>query len=546
MMRTQSRWCAVLTAALFAIGLAGDARAADQVRTANGIVEGTGPQTSGVRVFKGIPFAAPPLGELRWKAPQPVKDWQGVRPATQFGPRCMQQPVFGDMNFRSNGMSEDCLYLNVWTPARSAGARVPVLVYFYGGGFRAGDGSEPRYDGESMARRGIVALTVNYRLAEFGFFAHPELTSESPHHASGNQGLLDQAAALQWVTRNIDAFGGDPGQVTIAGESAGSISVSALMVSPVARGLFARAIGESGAMIGPTLPPVPLADAERLGSQFAAALGANSLAALRALSTQQIVDAAAKRTGGSFPLTIDGYFLTKLPAESFAAGNQMHVSLLVGSNSQELGSRQLLGTDPPTLEGFEQAVRRQFTTGTDEVLKAYTPSKPEDVEQAATDLASDRFIAYSTWKWMDAHSRTGGSPVYYYYYSHPRPAMTAAMGNAVPGLAGGVTTAADGSANRPPPPRGAVHSAEIEYAMGNLTSNKVFDWTKDDFTVSRLMQSYFANFVKVGDPNGPGLPTWEPANKGAAVRRMRIDVEPRLEIETRAKRYQALEKVYSK
>ena len=544
-MRTRSGWRAALAAALFAIGVTATARAADQVKTTNGIVEGTGPQSSGVRMFKGIPFAAPPVGDLRWRAPQPVKDWDGVRPATQFGPRCMQQPVFGDMNFRSNGMSEDCLYLNVWTPAASAGDRLPVLVYLYGGGFRAGDGSEPRYDGESMARKGIVAVTVNYRLAEFGFFAHPDLTSESAQHASGNQGLLDQAAALQWVKQNIASFGGDPAQVTVAGESAGSISVSALMVSPVAKGLFARAIGESGAMFGPTIPPVPLAEAERVGSQFATSLGAPSLAALRALSTQQIFD-GAKRAGGPFPLTIDGYFLTKLPAETFAAGNQTHVPLLAGSNSQEMGSRQLLGADPVTPDGFEQAVRRQFTAGADDVLKAYAPSKPEDVEQAATDLASDRFIAYSTWKWMDAHGRTGDSPVYYYYYSHPRPSMTAAMGNAVPGLAGGVVAGTSTAATRPAPPKGAVHSAEIEYAMGNLESNKVFEWTPDDFTVSQKMQGYFANFIKTGDPNGPGLPAWQPANSGAVVQRMRIDVAPRLEIETRAKRYETLDKVFAK
>jgi len=544
-MRTPRRLQGLLVAALLGMPLAGGALAADRVKTTSGIVEGTGRQASGVRMFKGIPFAAPPIGELRWKAPQPLKTWQGVRPATQFGPRCMQQPVFGDMNFRSNGMSEDCLYLNVWTPARSAGDRLPVLVYFYGGGFRAGDGSEPRYDGESMARRGIVALTVNYRLAEFGFFAHPALTAESPNQASGNQGFLDQTAALQWVKRNIAAFGGDPSQVTIAGESAGSISVSALMASPVAKTLFARAIGESGGMFGPTIPPVPLADAERIGTQFAASAGAASLEALRALSTQEIAD-AAKRAAVAFPTAIDGYFLTKLPAEVFAAGSQAHVPLLAGSNSQELGARQLLGTDPPTLEGLEQAIRRQFTVGVDEVLNAYLPSKPDEAEQAATDLASDRFIAYSTWKWMEAHGRSGGSPVYYYYYSRARPAMTAAMGNAVPGLAGGVTAGTNATGTRPAVPRGAVHSAEIEYAMGNLATNKVFDWTPDDFRVSQVMQDYFANFIKAGNPNGSGLPTWEAANSGDSIRRMRIDVEPRLEPETRMLRYKALDKVYGK
>jgi para-nitrobenzyl esterase len=441
--------------------LAGGALAADRIKTTSGVVEGTGRQDSGVRMFKGIPFAEPPIGELRWKAPQPLKTWRGVRPATQFGPRCMQQPVFGDMNFRSNGMSEDCLYLNVWTPARSAGDRLPVLVYFYGGGFRAGDGSEPRYDGESMARRGIVALTVNYRLAEFGFFAHPALTAESPVQASGNQGFLDQTAALQWVKRNIAAFGGDPSQVTIAGESAGSISVRALMASPVAKTLFARAIGESGGMFGPTIPPVPLADAERIGTQFAASADAASLEALRALSTQEIVD-AAKRAAVAFPTTIDGYFLTKLPAEVFAAGSQAHVPLLAGSNSQELGARQLLGTDPPTLEGLEQAIRRQFTVGVDEVLSAYLPSKPDEVDQAATDLASDRFIAYSTWKWMESPRPLGRqSGLLLLLFARP------ARDDRCDGQRG------SGSRQRSHHgheqyrhasgrPRGAVHSAEIE------------------------------------------------------------------------------------
>src|SRR5579872_2985175 len=200
------RWSALmLTVVTATAGLA-----ADRVKTADGVLEGTGPQSNGVRHFKGIPFAAPPVGELRWQAPQPVKKWAGFRQAAQFGPRCMQQPIFGDMNFRSNGVSEDCLYLNVWTPAKSARERLPVLVYFFGGGFMAGDGSEPRYDGESMATMGIVALTVNYRLGVFGFMAHPELTKESPHHASGDYALLDQNAALRWVQANIAAFGGDP------------------------------------------------------------------------------------------------------------------------------------------------------------------------------------------------------------------------------------------------------------------------------------------------------------------------------------------------
>src|SRR5438270_6555528 len=260
-----------------------------QVKTVNGIVEGI-LEKSGVRSFKGIPFAAPPVGNLRWKEPQPVANWQGVRKTDHFGPRAMQAPIFGDMGFRSDGMSEDCLYLNVWSPSNAGNKKLPVLVYFYGGGFVAGDGSEYRYDGESMAQKGIVALTVNYRLGIFGFFAHPELTRESPHHASGNYGLMDQSAALQWVKQNIAAFGGDPNRITIAGESAGSFSVSAQMASPLSRNLIAGAIGESGSLLG-MQPLTPLSQAEQMGVQFGNNSGASSLAALRALPASQLLQA---------------------------------------------------------------------------------------------------------------------------------------------------------------------------------------------------------------------------------------------------------------
>src|SRR5258708_4737217 len=242
----------------------GDKPGAPLAKTSNGVLEGV-VEASGIRSFKGIPLAEPPVGTLRFREPQPVHNWKGVRKAAAFGPRAMQLPLFSDMNFRSNGMSEDCLYLNVWTPAKSAKEKLPVLVYFYGGGFVAGDGSEPRYDGESMAAKGIVTITVNYRLGVFGFMAHPELTRESPHHASGNYALLDQSAALKWVQQNIAAFGGDPKRVTIAGESAGSSSVSAQMASPLSKNLIDGAIGESGSPINPTLAPVPRSEGEQTG-----------------------------------------------------------------------------------------------------------------------------------------------------------------------------------------------------------------------------------------------------------------------------------------
>ena len=509
---------------------------ADRVKTTGGVVEGAGRLPSGVRAFKGIPYAAAPVGELRWRPPQPSKGWEGVRRAEKFGPRCMQHPVFGDMNFRSDGMSEDCLYLNVWTPAKKANERLPVLVYFYGGGFVAGDGSEPRYDGEGMARRGIVSVTLNYRLGLFGFLAHPELSKESPRRAAGNYGLLDQAAALRWVRENIAAFGGDPGRVTVAGESAGSASVSAQMASPLSRDLIAGGIGESGSVLS-TMRAVPLAQAEADGTKFAAEVGAASLAALRALSTERLMEATAKQPFGRFPIAVDGYFFTEPPHETYAAGRQARVPLLVGWNSEEMTWRFLLGGDEPTPENYEKVVRKLYGARAEEALRLYPAKTREEVLEAATDLAGDRFIGYSTWKWFDLHTRTSGRHVYRYLYAHPRPPMVPEMGDARPGLAGGVVRGQNPGAVAMPPARGAVHSAEIEYALGNLASNKVYAWTPDDYKVSELLQGYFANFIRKGDPNGPGLPKWPAVTRGSAVRVMRLAVDSRAEADKHRARY---------
>ena len=287
--------------------------AAGQVRTDAGSVEGSTSTDGKVQIFKGVPYAAPPVGALRWKEPQPVPSWQGVRKATEFGARCMQGNVFGDMVFRDAAPSEDCLYLNVWAPKVSAGAKLPVMVWIYGGGFQAGATSEPRQDGERLAHKGVVVVSMNYRLGIFGFFSHPELTKESPHHASGNYGLQDQAAALQWVRKNIAAFGGDPQNVTIFGESAGSFSVSALMASPTSKGLIHRAIGESGAFFGRTLTAKPLVESEQDGTKFGASIGADTLEKLRAMTSQQTLDAASKdKNAFRFGPNIDGYFFPKV------------------------------------------------------------------------------------------------------------------------------------------------------------------------------------------------------------------------------------------
>lgn len=515
-----------------------------RVQTANGTLEGV-LETGGLRSFKGIPFAQSPVGDLRWREPQSPKNWTGVRKADHFGPRAMQRAIFGDMNFRSDGVKEDCLYLNVWTPAKAANDRLPVLVYFYGGGYVAGDGSEPRYDGESMARQGIVTLTVNYRLGVFGFMAHPELTKESPHKASGNYGLLDQQAALAWVQKNIAAFGGDPKRVTIAGESAGSTSVSAQMASPLSKNLMAGAIGESGSLLG-TLTPMSLAEAEALGTKFGTSLGANSLAELRALPAEQILEATAKPGTPRFSTCVDGYFFPKPVPAIFALGEQAHVPLLAGWNSEESGYKSILGNEAPTVANFTKAVEKLYGDKAAEALKQYAPASDAEVEQVATDLAGDRFIGFSTWKWTDLHSQTGGKPVYRYFYARPRPAMVPEMGNATAGLAGGVVRNTDASAPKQAPPKGAVHSAEIEYAMGNLSTNKVYAWTPDDYAVSKTMQTYFANFIKTGNPNGTGLPAWNPVKPGQPAPVMRIDVTTQAAPEAYRDRYLFLDQFFVK
>ncbi len=489
-------------------GAASGFAAGDTVRVAGGLLAGTRSSDARVRTFRGIPFAAPPVGELRWRPPQPPPAWSGVRNADRFGPRCMQRPVFGDMVFRSNGMSEDCLYLNVWTSAAAADARLPVLVYFYGGGMIAGDGSELRYDGESLARRGLVVVTTNYRLDVFGLLAHPALTAESTRHASGNYAFLDQVAALRWVRRNIAAFGGDPERVTIGGESAGSISVSALMTSPLSRDLLAGAIGESGAMIRPTSAPVPLADAEAKGEAFARALGTTSLAELRRVPADSLLRATGQPGVGGFPPVVDGFFLPRPPAEILASGDQAAIPLLVGWNTEEGGWRAILGTDEPSPARYDSVVRQVLGDSTDALLRLLPGGTPEQVMESATFLAGARFISFSTWKWAQLHGRTGGdAPVYRYLFARPRP----------PGR----------TEEAPPPARGAVHSSEIEYALGNLATNEVYAWTAEDHALSELMQTYFANFVKTGDPNQPGgtgLPRWPRAFAGDTVRVMRLDV----------------------
>lgn len=509
----------ILVVLLSALALQTSAQTA---KTANGVLQGV-KGASGVVSYKGVPFAKAPVGDLRWKEPQAPSNWKGIRKADHFGPQAMQRAIYSDMIFRSDGKSEDCLYLNVWTPAKSATEKLPVLVYFYGGGFSAGDGSEERYDGEALAKKGIISITVNYRLGIFGFLAHPELTAESPHKSSGNYGLMDQHAALVWVQKNIAAFGGDPNRVTIGGESAGSMSVSGQLASPLSKGLFAGAIGQSGAFLG-NLSPAPLADAEQRGVKFATDIKATSLADLRKINADTLLKLSAN---GYFPFTIDGYFLPESPQAIFATGKQMDVPLLAGWTTAESGAGGVLGKSEPTVANYKASVEKLYGERAGEILNAYKAESDADVMKVATDLASDRFIAYATWKMIDLHSKTNGHPVYRYLFAKKRPVMVGAP-------AGTVDQAI-----------GAGHASDIEYALGNLPSNKVYAWTPEDFKASETMQNYFVNFVKTGDPNGAGLPKWY-GLQGSQSRVMVIDAESKSESERNAKRYLLMDSFFNK
>ena len=493
-----------------------------RARTVNGVVEGNYDTKTGMQFYFGIPFAKPPVGDLRWRAPQQLDNWNGVKITKRFGPRPVQFDVFGDMKSRSDGLSEDCLYLNVWTPAKRNTKNLPVLVYFYGGGFVAGDASEPRYDGESMAKKGMVVVTANYRLNIFGFLALPELSKESPYKASGNYGMLDQVAALKWVQNNISAFGGDPKKVTIAGESAGSISVSLLMASPLSKDLIAGAIGESGAAIKPTLPPVPLAEAEKTGLDFAKKAGYPTLAQLRKLSTREVYEIYNESKRFGFPLVIDDYFLSAPLPEIFNTQKQAKIPLLVGWNSAEIPGVAFMQGKPFTEENFIEKVKNAYPEDYEKVLKLYPHSTAKEVEQSATDLASENFISYSTWKWFDLQRKNSSQPVYRYLFSRIRPPLVDK--NAAPGLAGGTQKKND--QNKMPPLIGASHASEIEYCMGNLYLVNDYAWTEDDYKVSETMQDFFANFIINGNPNGTGLPQWNAAKTNdPSPDVMDIDVE---------------------
>jgi para-nitrobenzyl esterase len=462
---------ALITTFLFAIGTAG-AAIDEPVQLDTGMISGTTTGSPDVRAFKGIPYATPPVGDLRWRAPKPATRWEGTRTADQFSPVCMQ----GGGNQQT---SEDCLYLNVWTGAKAASEKRPVMVWIYGGGYTGGSGSQPMYDGEALAKKGAVVVTFNYRLGAFGFFAHPELTKELDRRGAANFGVLDAISALQWVERNIARFGGDPKRVTIFGESAGAGMVANLMTIPQAKGLFVRALGESSAWSTVKVAPLStLADAERDGVKLADGAGAKSLAELRAKPAEAILKA-----GRGLGPVVDGWLIPEDPGKVFAAGKQIQVPVLTGSNRDES-----FGGNPKSAAEFVEQARTRFGDLADAFLKLYPADSDEQARESAFYSGRDE-LAFVMRNWARLAAKPGKSKTFVYYFTQQPPRLANARGPFAPG-----------------PHGSATHVSEILYAFGHLDGSR--PWTDSDRQVADAMSSHWVNFATSGDPNGNGLNKW--------------------------------------
>jgi len=448
----------------------------EPVKVKGGLLQGS--YENGLTVYKGIPFAAPPVGDLRWKAPQPAADWTGVRMADKFGPAPMQG------GNPPSGKSEDCLYLNVWSPAKSSNEKVPVLVWIYGGGFAFGYTSDPMYDGANLAKKGVMLVSIPYRVGQLGFLAHPELSKESPDHVSGNYGLLDMIAGLKWIKQNIAAFGGDPNKVTIFGESAGGIAVSMLCASPLAKGLFTGAISESGGSFGPTRPTTypgenmkTLTQAETDGQAFVQKAGVSSIAELRKIPADKVSSGFGMPNG--WPI-VDGYVIPDDQHNLYEAGRYNDVPILVGYNSDEGASF----SPPKTPDDYIAATQKRYGKFADALIKAY-PVGTNNVPKTARDLSRDAAFGWQTWAWATLQAKTGKSKVFYYYFDqHP-----------------------DHPESSPRFGYGSPHGQEVAYVFQHLDEAKP-DVTKTDMEIADAMSTYWTNFAKYGHPNSVGVPAW--------------------------------------
>lgn len=465
----------------------------DIVRVEGGKVQGL--KENELTVFKGIPFSAPPLGELRWQAPQAVTPWDSVLQAVEFGNSPYQ------LGNPPAGKSEDCLYLNVWTPAQQSNEKLPVLVWIYGGGFSFGSAAEPVCTGEHLARKGVVVVSIAYRVGKLGFLAHPELSAESPNNTSGNYGLLDQIAGLQWVQDNIAAFGGDPEKVSIFGESAGGISVSMLCASPLAKGLFRGAISQSGGSFGPTRPTTfpgenlkPLSLAERHGEDYVQQAKGTSIADLRKLKVEDLP--IQPGMGGAWP-NVDGYVIPDDQYRLYKAGKYNDVDVLIGYNSDE-GASFMRERDP---EAYRASVEHRFGPFADTLLAAY-PTGEHKVTKTARDLMRDAAFGWHTWIWARLQSQSSNSEVYLYYFDqHPDYPKDSHMSGV-----------------------GAMHGHEIPYVFMTLDERNPH-LTEADYKLSDMMSDYWVNFTKYGDPNAADLPQW-PAFTPDHQQLMYLDATP--------------------
>jgi para-nitrobenzyl esterase len=470
---------------MFDVGL-GIAQQPAPVKVEEGILQGT--SEDGLTVYRGIPFAAPPVGDLRWRAPQPAAKWEGVRQATKFGPSPIQGSGSGPH------MSEDCLYLNVWTPAKSASDAIPVFVWIYGGGFNFGSTSDPMYNGANLAKKGVVLVGIAYRVGQLGFLADSELSAESQHHVSGNYGILDMIAGLKWVKKNIAAFGGDPGRVTIFGESAGGIAVSILCASPLAKGLFEGAISESGGNFGPprvtTYPGENLkrlADAERAGQAYVDSAKVSSIAELRKIPADKL----PRLRGLAWPI-IDGWVIPDDQYKLYEEAKFNDTPILVGYNSDEGAS-----FSPPkqTSEQYIASVRKRYGPFADSLLIAY-PAGSGNAPKTARDLMRDAAFGWHTWTWARLESEKGKHEAYLYYFDqHPNyPKGSPRYGY------------------------GSPHGQEVAYVFEHLDASLAPSGnpqtTTTDVEISEAMATYWTNFAKYGNPNGKGVPLW-PAFSGA-------------------------------